>query len=186
LLTLGGEVSVLVAAVVLVGALCLLNLIFTLGVIKRLREHTELLRGSRDPMAIEVGTKVGEFTSSTVDGEHIAHESLIEETVVAFFSPDCRPCKEKLPKFVAYARTSPGGHDRTLAVVVGDADMAADFVAELRPVARVVVEEPAGPLAAAFGIRGFPTLLSVTPNHLGHLVVTANNVEIDRPSSVAA
>ncbi|MFI6496618.1 TlpA family protein disulfide reductase [Nonomuraea typhae] len=172
--------------VVLVGSLVVINLIFTLGVIKRLREHTELLRGSFDPVAIEAGTEIGEFVSVTVDGERIAHESFTEETTVAFFAPDCRPCQEKLPKLAAYGKSIPGGRDRVLAVVVASADLAADFVALLRPVAHVVVEEPAGPMAAAFGIRAFPALLSVAPNHSGRLVVKAGTVDMDRPATVSA
>jgi hypothetical protein len=163
-----------------------LNLIFTLGVIKRLREHTDLLAGSHDPMTITVGTEIGEFASSTVDGKLIDHDLLTEETVVAFFAPGCKPCEEKLPKFVAHARTVSGGRRRVLAVVVGEGDATAPLVADLQPVAQVVVEEHAGPLASAFTVRAFPTLLSVAPNRAGKLVVTASNVDLDRPAPVAA
>lgn len=177
---------VLIAAVVLVGALCLLNLIFTLGVIRRLREHTALLSGAGDPIMVKVGTEIDEFSSSTVDNEAVTCESLIDETVVAFFSPGCKPCEEKLPKFVAHAAALPGGRQRVLAVVVGDADQTAPLVTELRPVARVVVEDHAGPLASAFTVNAFPTVLSVARNRAGRLVVTSASVDVDRPVPVPA
>lgn len=178
---------VLIAAVVLVGALGVLNLIFTLGVIRRLREHTELLssQGGRDPMGVAAGTEIGEFEATTVDGEVVAHDLLLDETLVAFFAPGCEPCEEKLPSFVAQAASLPGRH-RVLAVVVGDAEAAGPMVAALRPVARVVVEEDhAGPLVSAFTVRAFPTQLSVAPGGAGKLVVTANRVGVDLPMPAA-
>ncbi|MFF4198257.1 hypothetical protein [Nonomuraea sp. NPDC001831] len=177
---------ILSAAILLVGALCIINLIFTMGVIKRLREHTALLRGSNDPMAIELGTEIGDFTALTIDGEQIDHESLTAETSIAFFSPNCKPCKEKLPGFVAYAAGLPRGRNQVLAVVAGNADMAAGFTAELRQVARVVVEGPSGPLVSAFGVRAFPTVLTVAPNRHGRLEVIANKVDLGQPATVAA
>ena len=37
---------ILIAAVVVVGGLCLLDLLLTFGVIRRLREHTSMLTGA--------------------------------------------------------------------------------------------------------------------------------------------
>ena len=57
---------VVLAALVIVGMLCALNLILTLGVIKRLREHAALLAGG--PPTIAVGEAIGEFSARTVQG----------------------------------------------------------------------------------------------------------------------
>jgi hypothetical protein len=121
-----------------------------------------------------------------VEGEPLRQGSLSEEMLVAFFSPTCEPCRKKLPKFVDYARTLPGGRDRVLAAVVGDAEEAATFVAELSPVARVVAEPHDGALGTAFKARSFPTLLRVAPDGEGRLVVTANHVDLDRPARLVA
>ncbi|MFI0714975.1 TlpA family protein disulfide reductase [Streptomyces inhibens] len=184
--------SFLMAAVVFVGALCMLDLVLTLGVIKRLREHSELLSGVSGPgsrfdtLDMAVGEEVGEFATSTVDGEPLTHGMLAADTLVAFFSPGCQPCKEKMPKFVDHARTLPGGREQVLVAVVGDPAEAAAFVAELSPVARVVVEEgPDEPLSAAFRARSFPTLLRVAPDGHGRILVTANRVDLDRPVTAA-
>ncbi|MEU4832118.1 redoxin domain-containing protein [Streptosporangium sp. NPDC023615] len=174
--------SFLITAVVFVGSLGVLNLILMLGVIRRLREHTALLsaRGD-DPFFMAAGEEVGEFTASTTDGETLSRDLLKDETLVAFFSPDCLPCKEKLPKFVEFARAMAGGRDRVLAAVVGDEDEAAAFAAELSPVARVVIEKPGDALNAAFRIRAYPSVLTVAPDEGGRLLVRNGQVELDRP-----
>ncbi|MFI6984263.1 TlpA disulfide reductase family protein [Embleya sp. NPDC050154] len=172
----------LIAALTLVGSLCLLNLILTVGVIKRLREHTEMLANvggaGNGRASITVGEEVGDFTASTVDGEQLARDLLVGETLVAFFSPTCKPCKEKLPKFLDFAATLPGGRDRVLATVVGDTEASAALVAELTPVARVIVEEYDGALSAAFQAKAYPTLLMVARDGAGRLVVTEDEVRL--------
>ncbi|BDM74623.1 hypothetical protein HEK616_81100 (plasmid) [Streptomyces nigrescens] len=184
--------SFLIAAVVFVGALCTLDLVLTLGVIKRLREHSERLSGTSGPggrfdtLDMAVGEEVGEFTTSTVDGERLSRGMLAADTLVAFFAPGCQPCREKMPAFVDHARALPGGRAQVVAVVVGDPAEAAAFVAELSPVARVVVEEgPEDPLSAAFRARSFPTVLRVSPYGDGRVLVTANRIALDRPVTAA-
>ncbi|QIS18657.1 hypothetical protein [Nocardia terpenica] len=174
----------LIAAVVLVGAVCALDLLLTLGVVKRLREHTALL-AARMPVLgapnIETGMEIGEFATVTVDGSPLIPESLRTGTLVGFFTPDCRPCQEMLPKFVEYAKAVPGGRDRVLAVVVGNAGEAGDMVADLIPVARVVTEGDGGELTRAFRMVYFPSALTVAPNGNGRLTVTTDRVELDQP-----
>ncbi|MGG7575667.1 TlpA family protein disulfide reductase [Streptomyces sirii] len=184
--------SLLIAAVLLVGTLCTLDLVLTLGVIKRLREHSEQLSGVSSPgsrfdtLDMAVGEEVGEFATSTVDGERLTRAMLAADTLVAFFAPGCLPCREKMPAFVDHARALPGGRAQTVAVVVGDPAESAAFVAELSPVARVVVEEgPDEPLSAAFRARSFPTLLRVSPDGDGRVLVTANRIALDRPVTAA-
>ncbi|MEE4599187.1 hypothetical protein V2J94_46540 [Streptomyces sp. DSM 41524] len=176
----------LIAAVILVGALCALDLALTLSVIKRLREHTELLAGARQrPRHIEVGTEIGGFDTTTIDGERLLPGMLPEQTLVAFFSPDCEPCRTKLPSFVEHARHHPDGRAGVLAVVIGDTVQSAGFVSELSPVARVVVEERDGALSAAFDTHSYPTILRVERAGDG-LVVADNQVRLDQPTSAAA
>jgi thiol-disulfide isomerase/thioredoxin len=172
----------LIAGVLFVGLICLLDLVLTLGVIKRLREHTELLaEASSGPPVIATGTMVDTFVTSTVDGEPVDAGALDGETLVGFFSPTCGPCQERLPLFAAFARDMPGGRDRTLAVIIGDDDEVTAPVEALRSVARVVVEAPHGALATAFQVEAFPTLLMIAPGPAGQLVVTDNEVRLDQP-----
>lgn len=174
----------LTAGVVLVGMLCTLDLVLTLGVIKRLREHTALLtkRGGGPP-SIEKGEEVGRFATATADGETLTPELIADDTLVAFFSTTCGPCKAKLPRFVESARAKAGGRDRVLAVVAGDEPTA--FVDQLGPVARVVAEGVDGPLSTAFKVQVYPVLLKVGREGDGRLIATAVGIDIDELATVA-
>ncbi|MBB5785355.1 TlpA family protein disulfide reductase [Nonomuraea jabiensis] len=153
--------SGLVAIVALVSVLTVLNLLLTFGVIRRLREHTELLAGRATPIvgeppSLPVGRQVGDFAATTTDGEPVARALLAGDTLVAFLTPGCEPCEESLPHLVEAAKKWPGGRRNTLVVVIGRRDRAADHVERLAPVARVVVEAPDGPIATGFGVTAYP------------------------------
>lgn len=155
----------LAAAVVLVGVLCTLDLLLTVGVVRRLRAHTEQLSklssGASGPMPdtlLPVGASPAEFAATTSDGEVVSQDSLVGGTLVGFFMPDCPPCKEQLPEFVRYAAELAQGRAQALAVVVSEEGQAAKYVERLEAVARVVVEPHDGPVADAFSVRGFPAM----------------------------
>jgi thiol-disulfide isomerase/thioredoxin len=136
----------------------------TIGVIRRLREHSALL-ALRSPFPLgetiaAAGTTIGDFAAFATDGEPVRRDLLADRTLVGFFAPDCAPCREMLPTFVAYA-TVAGGRQRVLAVVVGESETAAEYLAALEPVARAVIEPPDGPVAVAFHVQGFPALAVV-------------------------
>ncbi|MEO3888355.1 TlpA disulfide reductase family protein [Nonomuraea sp. B5E05] len=148
----------LVAAVVLVGLLCMVNLLLTVGVIRRLREQS----GRQDfpePMTtggLARGDRIPDFAATTTNGEPISGELLGGPAMVGFFSPGCKPCKDLLPHFVEAARRTP---DAVLAVVAAGSDEdAAPYVEHLAQVASVVTEEPQGPVQSAFKVAGYPTV----------------------------
>ena len=170
---------VLVAAVVVLGLVSLVNLLLTLGVVRRLREHTSQLANIPGPTGATgpaIGSTVAAFATRTLDGEPITRDGLADQTLVAFFSPGCAPCEELRPAFVRHAATLPGGRERVLAVLTapdgpgpdrapgqiqgqvqgqvqghaeGQAQVHAEAVAELAAVARVVVEAPGAELVGA-------------------------------------
>ncbi|MEU4657547.1 hypothetical protein AB0G32_27030 [Streptomyces sp. NPDC023723] len=178
---------VLTTFVALVGIVCALDLVLTLGVVKRLREHTELLGAVRgEPARLEVGEEVGGFDTSTTTGEMLTPDLLAGPVLFGVFSPTCEPCKDKLPRFVEYARRADGGPFSVVATVVGDADAAADFVAELSQVAHVVVEESGGAMSTALGIRAFPSVLLAERTADGRLVVVDDDVALVRPAGLTA
>lgn len=156
--------AALVAAVVVLGLFCVLNAVFCLGIIRRLREHTELIEklghGGHSDLILPAGKTIGAFTASTLDGMEVSNESLTDPTLVAFFSPGCGPCEEERPKFVELAATHP--RDRVLAVVAGsDEEAAAAAVADLLAVATVVREDDGGPVQRAFEVGGYPAFALV-------------------------
>jgi thiol-disulfide isomerase/thioredoxin len=157
----------LTAAVVLVGALCLLDLLLTFGVIRRLREQNETLRQVREqqageePIALPAGSAIGPFIATAVSGTQLSDTGLDgERLLVGFFSPGCDPCKERMPEFIEYATRFDG---RVVAVAADGVGDTGDMVARLGEVAEVVLEVDGGPVHAAFGAKGYPALLLVDP-----------------------
>ena len=153
------------AALVLVGVVAGLNLVLTFGVIRRLRQHSELLaaRGLRPtPQPPSPGDPVGGFRTTTVDGETVTRDTLPAGSLVVFFSPGCPPCEEHLPGLVARLRESDRPRAETLAVVLGEAGESAHMVEQLTPVALVVRETaPSTLLQTAFGVWSAPIALVV-------------------------
>ncbi|MGV9249092.1 hypothetical protein [Streptomyces sp. NPDC003710] len=152
----------LIAAVVLVGALCLFDLLLTVGLVRRLRtqrvSHASADESSSEGM-LPVGGVVGSFETRTVDGRPLLSRDLGSGTVVVFLSPGCPPCHEELPRVAAALTAVPP--DGAVAVVVGGAGGDPDteqMVKELAPVARVVHESDTGPMSEAFGVRAFPVM----------------------------
>ncbi|MYV99291.1 TlpA family protein disulfide reductase [Streptomyces sp. SID3343] len=145
---------VLIAAVVLLGALCLLNLLLTFGIVRKLRA-----RGDRhfdaavDDLVLPTGSAVPDFAAVTAAGERVTRDGL-GETLFGFFSPDCGACKERLPTFVAVAAKANGRS--VLAVLHGDADETREQAAALAGVAHVVVEPEDGPLGLGLAVTGYP------------------------------
>ncbi len=149
----------------LLSMLCLLNLLFTFGVIRRLREHTSQLASQRNTRGERVmlgpGEQVGDFVATTTRGLEISRASLVGLTLVGFFSPHCPACQERLPSFVTRVASMPGGRAQVIAVVVGSAEETVQLQAQLADAAQVVVQPDQSDLVRAFGVRGFPAFALV-------------------------
>ncbi|MFI6578547.1 TlpA family protein disulfide reductase [Nocardiopsis sp. NPDC050513] len=171
--------TVLIAAVVLLTGLCLLNLLLTIGVIRRLREHTALIGamgGAQDfPEAmLAAGERIGAFSAETLDGAVLTRDDLDGQTLIGVFAPGCPGCEQQMPHFVELAKSSPGGRDGVLALVVGGPEESAGEIARLAPVARLVREDHDGALARALGVRSFPAIARVGPE--GRVVASGTQV----------
>ena len=156
-------------AIGLVGALCVLELLLTLAVVRRLREVgtrlSALERSSpaRGPSLLPVGASVPVFSAVSATGEPLSEQALAgDRSLVAFLHSGCTPCRELVPELRAYLAGPAGGGQRVLAVVVGEAGDAADgMAAELQGLATIVRGADARPVASAFAVTGFPTLYAV-------------------------
>ncbi len=170
----------IISAIVLVGLLCVANLMLVYGVIRRLREHSDLLSKESGSTRFEnatlpVGAMVGEFTSTTTEGVVKTKDHLLGETLVGFFTLSCATCKDELPRFVRRADDFPGGRDHVLAVVLEDGADAGDMAAELSGVAHVVLaENPMSDIATAFHVTAFPAFFV-----LSHGVVKSVDFKAD-------
>lgn len=175
-----------IAALALVGAVASLNLLLTLGVIRRLREHTVRLAalpaggGPPPELMLPAGARPGDFRAETVDGAEVSLTSLAAPALVGFFSPGCEPCREWIPRFVQAAGELPHGPAQALAVVVGDATAMSDELARLRRVAQVVVEPFDGPVSRAFAVNGWPVLCRLGED--GTITTTDNHTALAAPA----
>ncbi|MEV4481415.1 peroxiredoxin family protein [Micromonospora coxensis] len=136
--------------------LALLNLTFTMGVVRRLREHSEALAGvaPQTRNLADIGRRVGDFTATTVNGALFTRDDLTERTIVAFFMPGCAGCEQRLPEFVSRMTDAP--HTNAVAVVTGHPDDSAEMISRLTPVVDVVTPDDAAGMATAFEARRFP------------------------------
>src|SRR4051794_39381673 len=102
--------TALLILVILVGLLAVINLFFTVGVVRRLREHTELLtkkvKHEAPKVMLTAGERPDSFSAVTLDGEEITENSFTEgpTTLVGVFAYGCSSCEERRPKFVEYAK----------------------------------------------------------------------------------
>ncbi|HLJ99770.1 MAG TPA: hypothetical protein VKU39_07665 [Streptosporangiaceae bacterium] len=149
---------VLIAAVILVGVVCLTDLLLTFGVIRRLREHTAMLgetRGADPPVTgLAAGQTPDPFAAVTIDGAAIAGPAGLR--VVAFFSRHCPACPGRISPFIDYVRANHLSQVDVLAVVTGSPDEPVAYLGQLADVAQVCVEEDDDDLAKAFKVSGFP------------------------------
>jgi hypothetical protein len=148
----------LYALVAVLTAISVLNLLLTLGIIRRLRSRPAS-RSADDSGVLPIGAVAGEFAARDLRNRPVSRDDLSGRTLVGFFSPGCSSCRERLPDFVAASATF--GPERSLAVVLGGTESAGEYLPALEPVARVVPQDPDGPLISAFSVSAFPTFFVV-------------------------
>lgn len=152
--------AVLIAAVVIVGLLCLLDLLLTFGVIRRLREHTELLRtgqlaSSGGVVGLPTGQVPKQFTVVAEDGSTITGPAGLR--LAGFFSATCPACPGRVAPFTDYIRDNKIARDEVLATLLIAAGTAPPpYLSLLTEVAQVTVQLPDSDVAKAFGVAGYP------------------------------
>jgi hypothetical protein len=159
-------VAALTLAVILLGTLCVLQLLWTFGVIRRLRTRTGsgARRGADAPGALmaPVGTRV---RGTAVDWHG--------EILVGFFLPGCDP--GQLPEFMALARTRP----RTVAVLRDRSGTGAELAKRLAQVAEVRIEDsPDGALQRAFRVEAFPSYCLVRHGVISSVAARATDLAL--------
>ncbi len=146
-------------AVVIVGILCLTDLLLTFGVIRRLREHAAMLndqsRSHHNPpvTGLATGEKAAPFAVTTTDERLQTGPAGLR--LVAFFSTSCSLCPSGCQcSPVTCGPTASRGD--VLAVVLGGPGEPVPYLDELTSVAQVRLESEDGELPTAFKISGFP------------------------------
>ncbi|MFG2129552.1 peroxiredoxin family protein [Streptomyces sp. NPDC048751] len=152
----------LVAAVVLLGALTVLNLFLTMAVMRRLKQKDSgpAPDGSDIP-DLPIGSRIPDFRAESTSGTVVATGDLLgSESVFAFFDTGCAVCKTTIPKLIDHADAHGLKADQVIAVV-GGRESAAAYVDGLEGAATVILEDSLGPVASAFSIPGFPAFVVV-------------------------
>lgn len=150
----------LTAAVIVIGLVSVINLLLTMAVVRRLRQHEERLadRPNRPPYS-QLGTVLPEFAAESANGSPVDRGFFTGLTLVGVFSTHCRACREQLPAFAAKAQERFKGH--VLAIVAGAPKESADFAAALGSAATLITEPVGGPLSRAFQVKSVPTFFIV-------------------------
>jgi peroxiredoxin len=109
--------NILVVSTILLWSLMLFNILLTIGLARRIKARLPNLE------MLNVGQKAPDFTAWTLEGEPVTLTDYAGRTVAfVFMSPNCRPCREQLPEFMAaQAKARQNGVE---VVVVSDADEA--------------------------------------------------------------
>jgi hypothetical protein len=146
------------ATVAVLGALCLLNLLLTFGVVRRLREHTELLSRGAVPdvpvLGLLAGERVTAFSALTVDGELLTGISGLR--VAGFFSSGCSACPEQVGPFTGYLADNRVPRESVLSVVITSGDDLPSYIDRLAEAGRICVARPDSEVVRAFKVSGFP------------------------------
>ncbi|MEV6520641.1 hypothetical protein AB0M43_01700 [Longispora sp. NPDC051575] len=143
--------SLLSAAVLVLAAIVLLNLVLTLAVIRRLRDGA-----TAGPAAPGVGDVVPDFAATMTDGATLTHRDLLTgPATVVFALPGCAPCTRTLAAL-------PGAEPTFVFVMgePGDPETGA-VLAKVPFFARAGVTPMDGPVGRAFGVALFPTTLRI-------------------------
>ncbi|WP_433077016.1 TlpA family protein disulfide reductase [Dactylosporangium sp. CA-052675] len=161
--------TALLIAVVLLAVLTIFNLILVLGLIRRQRSL-----GTGQPMlTTPAGRRPGDFETSTVDGRGLSRDGLPGTALFGFFSTTCPACHDRLGDFREAAARHSGA---AYAVVVRDGGAVEPMLAGLGDTP-VVVEDPDGPVASAFGVQGFPAFVLVRAG-----VIESSGVRVPVPA----
>jgi len=155
----------LLVTVVLLTVISLLNLVLGLGVIRRLREHAEILSGSGSQEGLtSPGHRIDDVAVTTVAGGTFVRDSLVGPTLVAFFMPGCKGCQIALPDVIrAVGEGRYEGH-RVLGVVNGTDEEADALRAELTSAVDTVVPAASADVIKAFGNSVYPAFYLIDEN----------------------
>jgi len=168
---------ILTAVVVLFCGITLIDLVVTVGLVRRLRDGDF---GSSGPEGNFGGLQPGD---AAPDLGLPAEPGL--RTFVGFFSTDCKTCPDYLPRFRARAA---GFEGRSVAVVSGRAPKYEEYRAALGP--GILVAEHrgeqhmgSGPLISGFDVQSWPSFFLVAAN--GNVSATGTKL-LDQPFPVAS
>lgn len=159
--------GILIAAVVVLTALTLFNLVLTLALVRRLRHSEDHGRAGGFPVfpdleEVPAGRAIPEFTATTRDGVEISSkERLGDRAVYAFFDTSCGTCKKQLQPLVDFAKEAGLSPDQVIAFV-GHENPEADadaYTSVLEGHATIVMQSLGDEVGLAFSPGGIPAII---------------------------
>jgi hypothetical protein len=171
--------TLLTIAVVLLAVVVALHVLFTFGLVTRVRELQERSGPPRNTNLPQPGTVIRPFEVTGTDGLPFTEADLDGPVQVGFFSVGCGPCRTLTDALLADPPAA-----RFVSVVDGDPsdpEATARLVEKVSPLGRVAVVGTDDPILSAFEVMAFPTLLYT---HGG--VVTASGIKLSDFAGVPA
>ncbi|MFI6099339.1 MauE/DoxX family redox-associated membrane protein [Lentzea sp. NPDC051213] len=171
--------TLLTIAVVLLAVVVALHLLFTYGLVARIRELQERDTPKRDSNLPRPGLVIRPFSVTDTEGVAFTEADLDGPVQVGFFSVGCGPCRTLSDALLADPPAA-----RFVSIVDGDLtdpEATARLAAKVSGLGRVAVVGTDDPVLSAFDVVAFPTLL-----HTHGGVVTASGIRLDDFAGVPA
>jgi hypothetical protein len=171
--------TLLTIVVVLLAVVVAVHVLFTYGLVARVRELQENSGPARDTNLPRPGLVIRPFEVVDTDGVAFTEADLDGPVQVGFFSVGCGPCRTLSDALLADPPAA-----RFVSVVDGDVsdpDATARLAEKVSGLGRVVVVDTDDPVLSAFEVMAFPTLV-----HTHGGVVTASGIKLGDFAGVAA
>ncbi|MET7875933.1 peroxiredoxin family protein [Micromonospora profundi] len=140
----------------------LFNLVLGMGIIRRLREHTEILSGSGSKEGLtQPEHRIDDIAVATLGGGTFARDTLAGSTLVAFFMPGCAGCKIALPEFISEVGQGRYAGHRVIGVVNGSGEEADALRDQLAALVDTVVPTATRDVIKAFDSSVYPAFYVV-------------------------
>ncbi|PWK84975.1 hypothetical protein C8D88_107182 [Lentzea atacamensis] len=171
--------TLLTIAVVLLAVVVAVHVLFTYGLVARVRELQERSGPPRNQNLPQPGLVIRPFSVTGTDGALFTEADLDGPVQVGFFSVGCGPCRSLTDALLADPPAA-----RFVSVVDGDPtdpEATRRLVEKVSALGRVAVIGTDDPVLSAFEVMAFPTLVYT---HGG--VVTASGIKLDDFAGVPA
>jgi peroxiredoxin len=148
----------LTSSVILLWIVVLLNLLLTLGIIRKLNNQSSAQSSSFTTHGLEKGTVAPDFTAETLDGEQVSLASYAGRSVAFYFlSAHCAPCREILPELLELAPLAAKAGVGFVFVMLDEVSHVRAFVEEFQITLPVLVApRPDNDFADVYKIGGTP------------------------------
>ena len=123
----------LTSSVILLWIIVLLNLLLTLGIIRKINNESPAQNDSFTKHGLEEGTAAPDFTAETLDGERVSLATYAgRSTDFHFLSVHCTPCREILPELLEFAPLAANAGIEFVFVILDELPQARAFVEEFQ------------------------------------------------------